>query len=112
MRDDEFKIEIEAAIAEDDPEELLGVIIDLALAAEDADWAENCCIRLAVHDDTDVRGNAIIGFAHLAERFGGLNREKVLPVIEAARHDPKEYVRDQAEAALEVLEALGDDLGR
>ncbi len=106
MHDAEFKAEIEAAIAGDDPEELLGVIIDLALGADDADWAEDCCLRLAQHPNTDVRGNAVIGFAHLAERFGGLNREKVLPVLEAARSDPKEYVRDQAEAALEALAEL------
>ena len=70
--DDEMKLEIEATIAEDDPEELLGVIIELALSAEDLEWAEDCCIRLAKHSDTNVRGNAIIGFAHLAERFGDL----------------------------------------
>ncbi len=106
--DDEMKAEIEAVIAADDPEELLGVIIELALSAEDAEWAEDCCVRLAQHHDTNVRGNAVIGFAHLAERFGELDRGKVEPIIEAALADPKEYVREQAEVAKVVLsEELG-----
>lgn len=101
--DDELKSEIEAIIADDDPEELLGVIIELALSAEDAEWAEDCCIRLARHADTNVRGNAIIGFAHLAERFGELDRSKVEPIVVAALQDPKQYVRDQAEVAKDAL---------
>jgi len=106
--DDEMMAEIEAVIAADDPEELLGVIIDLAMSAEDPEWAEDCCIRLARHSDTNVRGNAIVGFAHLAERFGDLDREKVEPIITAALTDPKEYVREQAEVAKTVLsESLG-----
>ena len=106
--DDDMKSEIEATIAEDDPEELLGVIIELALSAEDVEWAEDCCIRLARHTDTNVRGSAIIGFAHLAERFGELDRSKVEPIVEAALEDPKEYVRDQATVA---KDALAQELG-
>jgi hypothetical protein len=101
--DDEMMAEIEAVIAANDPEELLGVIIELALSAEDAEWAEDCCVRLAQHPDTNVRGNAVVGFAHLAERFGDLDREKVEPIITAALGDPKEYVRQHAEVAKVVL---------
>lgn len=100
------RAEIEAALAADDPEELLGVIIDLAMAGEDQEFAEDCCIRLAAHADTNVRGNAIVGFAHLAQRFGDLDRERVLPVIEGALRDEKEYVRDQAEVARDELRDL------
>jgi hypothetical protein len=98
--------EIEAALAADDPEELLGIIIDLAMAAEDREFAEQCCIRLASHTNTDVRGNAIVGFAHLAARFGELDKETVLPVVVNALADDKEYVRDQAEVALDELNQL------
>ena len=103
---DEFKREIEAVIEADDPEELLGVIIELAMAAQDGSWAEACCVKLAQHPDTAVRGNAIIGFAHLAERFGELDRERIEPIIKAALEDPKEYVRDQAEVAEHELRSL------
>ena len=49
---EEFKLGIEAAIEEDDPEELLGVIIELAMGAEDRPWAEACCVKLAQHPNT------------------------------------------------------------
>jgi hypothetical protein len=105
---DEFMLGVDAAIEEDDPDELLGIIIDVSLAAEDAMWAQVCFARLAQHENVDVRGNAMIGFAHLAKRFGDLDREIVAPILEAGLLDDKEYVREQAEAALsELREELG-----
>jgi hypothetical protein len=101
---DEFRKAIEVAIGDDDPEELLGVIIDVALAAEDVDWAQDCFLRLADHADTTVRGNAMVGFAHLAERFGELDAARVRPILEAGLRDREQYVREQAEAAVEALE--------
>jgi hypothetical protein len=100
---DEFMQEVDSAIEENDPEELLGVIIDVSLAAEDAMWAQVCFARLAQHENVDVRGNAMIGFAHLAKRFGELDQEIVEPILEAGLKDEKEYVREQAEAALSEL---------
>jgi hypothetical protein len=99
----EFREQVEAALENEEPEELLGVIIDIALSAEDAAWAEDCLFRLATHPDTDVRGNALMGFAHLAERFGGVDRERLEAVLEAGLRDEKHYVREQAEACLEEL---------
>ena len=66
-----------------------------------------------------TRERILAGLAH-ARRFGTksgrpigrpkkiFDRDKVLPVVEAALHDEKEYVREQAEVALEGLrETLG-----
>jgi len=100
---EELEREIEAVIDEDDPEELVGAIIEIAMAAENAAWAQQSLLRLAGHPDATVRGNAVIAFAHLADRFGALDREQVDPVLRAALNDPKEYVREQAEAALDAL---------
>ena len=103
-----FRKEIETVIEEDELDEVLSATIDIALAAPEADWAADCLIRLAQHTDTDVRGNAMIGFAHLAGRFGELPREKVAPVLRTGLRDPKSHVREQAEAAIEELdERLG-----
>ena len=60
-----FRKEIESVIEADDLDEVLGATIDIAMAATDLDWATDCLIRLATHPNTDVRGNAMIGFAHL-----------------------------------------------
>ena len=103
-----FRKEIETVIEEDELDEVLSATIDIALASPDADWATDCLIRLARHADTDVRGNVMIGFAHLAGRFGELSEEKVAPVLQAGLRDPKSHVREQAEAA---LDELGERLG-
>jgi hypothetical protein len=44
-----------------------------------------------------------MGFAHLAERFGGVDRERLEPVLVAGLMDDNHYVREQAEACLEEV---------
>ena len=103
-----FRKEIESAIETDELDEVLGATIDIAMAATDLDWATDCLIRLATHPDTDVRGNAMIGFAHLGDRLGDLSEKDVSPVLRAGLSDPKPHVRQQAGAALDELsERLG-----
>jgi hypothetical protein len=105
---DDFKRAIEAAIDEGDPEELVGVVIDVAMASDDLAWATDRCLQLAHDSDATVRGNALTALTHLAERFGELDEAKVRPAMHAALADAKEHVREQAEAALETLvETLG-----
>ena len=99
----EFRAQVESALEEEEPEDLLGLIIEIALAADDVGWAADCLERLAAHAHTDVRGNALMGFAHLSTRLGGLDRGRVEPILAAALHDEKAYVRGQAEACLEEL---------
>ena len=103
-----FRKEIETVIEEDELDEVLSATIDIAMASSDLDWATGCLIHLTEHPDTDVRGNAVIGFAHLADRFGELSQTDVEPVLRAALDDPKPHVREQAAAALgELSERLG-----
>jgi hypothetical protein len=75
---------------------LLYVPIGVSLNADDLGWAESVCVQLSAHPDPTVRGNAVLGFAHLARRFGSLNMLVVGPIIEAALADPAEYVRMHA----------------
>lgn len=89
--------EIEAAIEQDDIDKLIYAVLSAALYADDSEWAENVCLRLANHEHFNVRGNAILGFAHIARIHRRLNKEKVRPVIVAALNDENEYVRGQAE---------------
>ncbi|MBB4638427.1 hypothetical protein [Longimicrobium terrae] len=96
--------EVEAAIARDRPEELLYAVVSASLYAEDAKWAESVCLRLATHPHFNVRGNALLGFGHIARVHRRLSRRQVLPLIEAGFHDPHEYVRGQAYGA-------ADDIG-
>jgi hypothetical protein len=55
-----------------------------------------------------VRGNAVLGFGHLARRFRRLDEGVVRPIIENALLDADPYVRGQADAAADdVAHFLG-----
>jgi len=98
------KDEIESAILRNDPNELLYAVLAAALHSDDPNWAEEICLRLAKHEHFNVRGNAILGFGHIARIHQLLNEGRVKPLIEAALKDESEYVRGQAHAA-------ADDVG-
>jgi hypothetical protein len=100
---DPLEPDVEAAIAADDPEELVGVVIDVALGSRDVEWATRTLARLAAHRHTGVRGQALIAFAHLAGRFEQADRTRIVPILRAACQDPERHVREQAEAALDAL---------
>ncbi len=95
-----------AALERDDPVELQQLVIELALEADDREWAEVCCARLARHRNANVRGNALLGFGHLARRFGQLDRRRVQRLIEIGLHAHNEYVRSQAESAADDVETF------
>lgn len=99
---------IEAALARDEPGELLRVVLSAALEANDAAWAEDVCLRLAGHPHPNVRGNAVLGLGHLARIHGRLDEARALPAIEAALADADDLVRGQADAAAgDVEQFLG-----
>ncbi|MFT3768428.1 MAG: hypothetical protein QM820_23515 [Minicystis sp.] len=104
LSDNWTEADVEAAIARDDPAELLYVPIAVSLAPPGRVWAEHVCLRLARHPNANVRGNSILGFGHLARIFRYLNRSVVQPIIEAGLQDPDAYVRDQADAAADDVE--------
>jgi hypothetical protein len=96
--------EIEAAISRNDPNELANAVISAALHADDPAWAEALCLRLAKHEHVNVRGNAILGFGHIARIHRQLDKGRVKPLIEAALRDASGYVRTQADGAADDVE--------
>jgi len=92
-----------AVLERDDPSELMDWILELARECDDRAWAENCCARLARHRNAMVRGNAMLGFGHLARRFGHLDPHRVKRLVETGLHDGSDYVREQARSAAEDL---------
>jgi hypothetical protein len=98
------KDEIDSAILRNNPEELLYAVLSAALYSDDAGWAENVCLRLARHEHFNVRGNAILGFGHIARIHRKLTKDLVKPVIETALGDVSDYVRDHADSAAEDVE--------
>ena len=65
--------DVAAALGRAEPEELLRVVLAVALHAQDLAWASEVCLQLARHQHFNVRGNAILGLGHLARRFGRLD---------------------------------------
>jgi hypothetical protein len=79
-------------------EDLRTAIVSLALRDNDRAFVERACIDLSAHADEFVRGNAILGFGHIARRFRLLDRS-CIPIIERGLDDTSEHVRGQAWAA-------------
>jgi hypothetical protein len=103
---DELQQSFERARERDDPIELQQLVIEVALHAESREWAECTCADLARHRNAQVRGNALLGFGHLARRFGALDRRRVQRLVEIGLFSQHEYVRAQAESAAEDLETF------
>jgi hypothetical protein len=100
--------DVEAAISRDDAAYLLEAVIAVSMNSPDCEWAQRVCVRLSRHPHFNVRGNAVLGFGHLARRFGRLDEATVKPIIESTLHDESDYVRGQAvSAADDVRRYLG-----
>src|SRR4051794_17119534 len=94
----------ERAAASADAAVVLRAILAVALHDNELAWAEAYCERFAVHPDPLVRGNAILGFGHLARPFRQLDAGRVRPLVEAGMSDPDTFVRGQSEAAADDAE--------
>lgn len=106
--EDELRRRFDDALERDDPFELQERVREIALQSEERLWAECGCARLARHRSADVRGEALLGFARLAQRFGALDRNRVKRLIEIGLFSRHETLRDRAESAAEDLETLLD----
>lgn len=100
--------QVEQALRDDKPEALRYAVV--AVSMYDADWryAQGLCVRLSYHPHFNVRGNAVLGFGHIARVHGQLDRAVVQPIIEAALRDADDYVRGHGvDAADDTAHFLG-----
>ena len=99
--------EIKPSLTRNAPDELLHIPIALSLSPPEDDhpgYAEGVCRQLARHEHPNVRGNALLGFGHLARTVGIIWKPKeVRALVEAGLADPDAYVRGQAETAASDL---------
>lgn len=99
---------ITAALARNAPDELLHIPIALSMdppEGEHPGYAEAICLQLAEHSNGNVRGNALLGFGHLARTAGIIRDEpRVRALIEAGLADPDDYISGQADSAASDLE--------
>ena len=100
--------DVEDVILRGDPEVLLYVPIVVSMDPPDPGWSQDICLRLVDHDHWNVRGNAILGFGHLARTTRKLDKDRVLPLVANALNDPNEYVRGHAhDAVADISHYLG-----
>lgn len=104
MSDESSASVLRSALDRDDPNELLRLAVDVAIAPPGRIQAERFCVRLSHHWHPQVRGNAVLGLGHLARIFRYLNRRTIQPIIESALTDPEFVVRQQAETAADDVE--------
>jgi hypothetical protein len=88
---------VERAITDDDPDALLRAVIAVSMYEKEWKYAQDVCVRLSNHRHFNVRGNAVLGFGHIARVHGNLDRALVMPIILAALNDQDGYVRGHAE---------------
>ena len=98
------KSETEQVFSKNDPNELLYVVLSIAMYSEDYEYAENLCIQLSEHEHFNVRGNAILGFLYIARNHDKLNEDLIKPIIIKALEDKNRFVRGQAESAKDDIE--------
>lgn len=99
------------AIKVNDPDVLGPMIIAAALYEDDFDTVYAACMQLSSHPDEVVRGNAILGFGHVARLFGRLGDEAPA-IVKQGLIDASAYVRGQAYAAAgDLRHFLGLELG-
>lgn len=90
---------VERALQDDDANALIRAVIAAAMYDDDWRYAQDLCVRLSSHRHFNVRGNAVLGFGHIARVHGKLKRAVVQPIIEAALRDADDYVRGHGIAA-------------
>jgi hypothetical protein len=90
---------VRRAVAANSSDALSRAVLAVALHDADSRYAIELCIQLATHRHPVVRGNALLGFGHIARVHRSLNRAVVYPLIVAGLTDSEAYVRGQAEAA-------------
>jgi len=83
---------------------LLYVPLVVSMEPPDCAWAQEVCLSLAAHEHFYVRGNAILGFGHLARTCGQLDLARVMPLVSAALSDKNDFVRSHAEDAADDIE--------
>lgn len=103
---------IEEAISRGDAEHLSRWVVAVSMYDADASYAEALCLRLSDHPDECVRGNAILGFGHIARVHRRLDEARVKPLIVAAFLDSSWHVTGHAFSAREDTPFfLGWDFG-
>lgn len=106
FRDGWSRDDVEAVLRGSDPAQLLYVpiVVGLEAPACGPEWAEQTCVALASHGDATVRGNALLGIAHVARTCRELRSAASVRAVQSGLQDPEAYVRGHAQDARDDIE--------
>jgi len=90
---------LDAGQSESAARALIGLVLHSSALAP----ALEVALSAARSPDLIVRGNALLGFGHLARRFGEIPRNPVYDLVVRGLADPDSHVRGQADAAADDL---------
>jgi hypothetical protein len=101
--------QVEQALLSTDAEAAGIAVLSASLYSDDPAWIEALCVRASSHPDANVKGNAVLGFGHVARRFRHfIEAQTALKIIDAALKDSRYDVRGQAESAADDIETFTD----
>ncbi len=69
------------ALGNNDVDTLRRAVVFASLYEEDRAYALELCLNLSSHPNPGVRGNAILGFGHIARIDRVLDRDTIQPII-------------------------------
>jgi hypothetical protein len=78
---------LESAVAADDTEQICEALISAAFYEPDWRWIQGQCLALLTHHSIAVRSAAVISLGHIARIHRQIDREIVIPALEALRGD-------------------------
>jgi hypothetical protein len=82
-------------------------LIGLVMYSNAYEPAESLLLELSKHQDSNVRGNAVLGFGHLA-RVHRRSSAKAVEVVTESLRDADGYVRGQANSAADDINLFSD----
>lgn len=95
--------EIMSLIQSGEPKGMVQGLLRLALEAGDREPIEDIMITYSRHGNEQVRGIALLCFGHVARRFGRIDKERVMPVLEEGLLDGSLFVRRHAASAQDEI---------
>lgn len=78
-------------------------ILSLSLYGENYNEIQRVLITYSKHEHENIRAIAILGFGHIARRFGRINKPIMLSIIKEGLKDRSCFVRGHANVALEDI---------
>ncbi len=102
--------QVEALMGDPNAADLLYVPIVVSQNSSDFLWADSVCEELSNHPNPQVRGNAILGFGHLARRHRRCS-SRARQLVAEALNDLDPYVRGHAESAIDDFQTFLDRAG-